>query len=71
MPIATPADANNAANEVVLIPNAPTTETINKTLSNILTKLLRNVWILISTFRRDSILLITRWISEIRKRPTM
>ena len=70
MPMATPADASRAANEVVLTPSAPTTETSNNTLSRMLTRLFRKVWMLTSTFRRESIFSISLCISEMRNLPT-
>ena len=70
IPIATPADANKAANEVVSTPNLPITAIINRIVSRIFTRLLTKLWIPASKCRFISSLDTSFLMKEIRKRPT-
>ena len=69
IPIATPAEANNAANEAVCTPRAPTTETINRIISTTLTKLPTKLLTDGSIFRFSKIFLTRRLIAPTRRRP--
>ena len=71
IPTATPADASNAANEVVFTPNALTTEISNRMVSRMLIKLRRKDWMVASIFLRSIIWATKRLMTEIRKRPAM
>ena len=70
MPMATPAEASRAANDVVFTPKAPMTLTTSRSISRMLTRLFRKVWMVGSTLRRSSIRANRRLSRVTIKRPT-
>lgn len=70
IPMATPAEASSAANEVVCTPSAPTTEMINSTIKVTLTRLPTNVFTDGSKSRLVKIRRTSLFIIRIINRPT-
>ena len=66
IPMATPADASKAANEVVSTPRRAAMAIINRIVRAILTKLSRKVFTLASTLRFSSTFRVSRITSFIR-----